>query len=156
MKLTFTSAIRKGFTLHNCATLNGEGKFPSFPDRSVEKFSLPKKYFVKSALVFSLLKTILSRNFCQKCVKLNKSHQFSYCVTVWKLLNFTATLISQNFCQINVLLANFTVIWFDEKIISRQWIFRFSTLCVWKNEKFSTKKSFFRQIKLQYNSLVNR
>ena len=35
--------------------------------------------------------------------------------TVWKLRNFTATVFSQIFRQINVLLKNFTVNQFDEK-----------------------------------------
>ena len=45
-----------------------------------EKFSLTKKIFRQSnALVISLIKTLLSRNFCQKCVTLFKSEQFPNC-----------------------------------------------------------------------------
>ena len=49
--------------------------------------------------------------------------------TVWKLRNFTATVSSQIFRQINVLLKDFTVNQFDEKKFVCQWISRFSTLC---------------------------
>ena len=35
--------------------------------------------------------------------------------TVWKLRNFTATIFSQKFREINFLLKNFTLSWFDEK-----------------------------------------
>ena len=40
-----------------------------------------------------------------------------------------ATVFSQKFRQINVLLKNFTVNWFDGKNFAWQWISRFSTLC---------------------------
>ena len=53
--------------------------------------------------------------------------------TVWKLRNFIATIFSQKFREINFLLKNFTLSWFDEKNFAWQWIFRFSTLC----EKFT-------------------
>ena len=85
------------------------------------------KNFVKLNLVISSVKTLLSRNFCQKSVRLNRSN---FHTTLWKLRNFTATLYSQIFRQINVLLKNFTVYWFDEKKFAWQWICRFSTLCV--------------------------
>ena len=49
-----------------------------------------------------------------------------YVYTVWKLQNFTPTVFSQIFRQINVLLKDFTVNQFDEKKIA--WISRFSTL----------------------------
>ena len=42
----------------------------------------PKKNFVKSTLVFSLVKTLLSRNFCQKSVTVN-FRKFPNCV-LWK------------------------------------------------------------------------
>ena len=50
--------------------------------------------------------------------------------TLWKLQNFTATIFSQKFRQINVLLNNFTIIWFDGKKFAWQWISRLSTRCV--------------------------
>ena len=51
-----------------------------------------------------LVKLLLSRNFCQKCVRLNRS---DFHTTVWKLRNFTAIVFSQIFRQINVLQKNF-------------------------------------------------
>ena len=40
-----------------------------------EKFSLTKKIFRQiNSLVISLVKTLLSRNFCQKCMRLNRSN----------------------------------------------------------------------------------
>ena len=44
-------------------------------------------------------------------------HSDDVCVwnTVWKLRNFTATIFSQKFREINFLLKNFTLSWFDEK-----------------------------------------
>ena len=37
--------------------------------------------------------------------------------------------VSKKIRQINVLLKNFTINWFDEKNFAWQWILRFSTLC---------------------------
>ena len=42
--------------------------------------------------------------------------------------SLTATVFSQNFRQINVLLKNFIMNWFDGKSFAWQWISRFSTL----------------------------
>ena len=80
-----------------------------------EKFGLTKKYFVKLTLqyVISLVITLLSRNFCQKCLRLNRSNSHN---TVWKNEKFSLTkklfrqinslvislvksLLSRNFCQ---------------------------------------------------------
>ena len=47
-------------------------------------------------------------------IKFRKFHTQSHCI-LWKLRNFTATVFSQIFRQINVLLKNFTVNQFDEK-----------------------------------------
>jgi len=52
----------------------------------------------------------------------------SFC-TLWKIWNFSATISSQKFRQINFLLKHFTLSWFDEKIFAWQIIFRISTLC---------------------------
>ena len=62
--------------------------------------------------------------------------------TLWKLRNFTATVFRKFSVKStrNVLLKNFTVNWFDEKIFVWQWISRFSTLFVHHSEKI------FRQI----------
>ena len=60
-------------------------------------------------------------------------------LTVWKLRNFTATVFSQIFRQINVLLNNFTVNQFDEKKFAWQWFFRFSTLWLLNLDYFSGK-----------------
>ena len=38
--------------------------------------------------------------------------------TLWKLRNFTATIVTEKFRQINVLLKNFTISWFDGKIFA--------------------------------------
>ena len=58
-----------------------------------------KKNFVKSTtyLVISLVKPLLSRNFCQKCVRVN----FRNFHTVWKLRKFTLTLFWQKFRESN-------------------------------------------------------
>ena len=52
--------------------------------------------------------------------------------TLWKLRNFTATIFSQKFRQINFLLKKFTLNCFDGKKIAWQRFFCFSTLC-WVN-----------------------
>ena len=49
--------------------------------------------------------------------------------TLWKLQKFTATVFSQIFRQITVLLKNFTVNGFDEKYFAWQWISAISTVC---------------------------
>ena len=56
-----------------------------------------KKSFRQSnSLVISLIKTLLSRNFCQKCVRLNKSQQFPH-HSVWKLREISLTNFWQKF-----------------------------------------------------------
>ena len=62
-----------------------------------------------------------------------------YVYTVWKLQNFTPTVFSQIFRQINVLLKDFTVNQFDEKKFAWQWFFRFSTLWLLNLDYFSGK-----------------
>ena len=44
-----------------------------------------------------------------------KAQKFPHSVHVWKLQNFTAIIFSQKFREINFLLKNFTLSWFDEK-----------------------------------------
>ena len=63
--------------------------------------------------------------------------------TLRKLRNFTATVFSLIFRQINDLLKNFTVNWFHENKISWQWISRFSTLCcaIWNFEQNFVKSN---------------
>ena len=48
-----------------------------------------------------------------------KYHEQSKCTSQWKLQNVTAaaTIFSQKIRQINVFLKNFTINWFDEKIV---------------------------------------
>ena len=58
-----------------------------------EKFSLTKKILRQiNSLVTYLVKPILSRNFCQKCVREN-SRNFHTVLTVWQLQNFSTTQI---------------------------------------------------------------
>ena len=72
--------------------------------------------------------------------------------TLWKFRNFIATVFSQKFRQINVLLKNFTINWFDGKKFAWQWICRFSTvwwahsaeICKFSPQDFLQKKN--RQI----------
>ena len=77
-----------------------EGEFPISQCTLVwknEKFSITKTFFRQSnSLVISLVKTLLSRNFCQKCVRLNKSQQFPH-HSVWKLREISLTNFWQKF-----------------------------------------------------------
>ena len=87
-----------------------------------EKFCLNERKFraINSLKTFFLVKTLLlSRNFCQKSVreKIRNFHTAAVVCTLWKSRNFTATVFTQNFRQINVLLKNFSIKWFDEKIL---------------------------------------
>ena len=69
---------------------------------------------------------LISRNICQAT---NFLFFDTFHTTLWKLWNLTATILSQKLRQINFLLKNFTLSWFDEKIFTWQRIFRLSTLC---------------------------
>ena len=53
---------------------------------------------------------------------------WNYHTVLWKFRNFTATIFSQKFRQINVWVKNFTINWFDGIKFSWQKISRFSTL----------------------------
>ena len=69
-----------------------------------EKCSLTKKIFRQcqiNSLVTYLVKSLLSRNFCQKCVRENSRN---FHTVLWKLRNFTVTIFSQKFRQLNFLL----------------------------------------------------
>jgi len=68
------------------------------------------KYLIE--INFLLNDILVWRNFYSKD---SSVHSIAHLHTVWKLRNFTATVISQIFRQINVLLKNFTLNWFDEK-----------------------------------------
>ena len=103
-----------------------------------EKFSLTENNFRQiNYLVISWVKPLLTRNFSEKSVW--ETFYNFHTVTLWKLQNFTATIFSQKFRQINVLLNNFTINWFDGKRFAWQWISRFSTLwlcnliIIWRN-----------------------
>ena len=88
-------------------------------------------------LVISLVTALLSRKFCKISVIFT---QWTLSCTLWKLRSFPApaTIFSQKFRQINVLLKNLTINWFDGKSFEWQWISRFSTFwaaqycTVWK------------------------
>ena len=104
----------------------------------------PERNFVISTI--SLVNMLLSRNFCQKRVQ-------------WKLRHFTDMIFSQKFRQINVLLKNFTINWFDGRKFGWQWICRFSTLwhtvmwrvnCMWWNLQQLNPQKIFREINLRY------
>ena len=65
-----------------------------------------------------------------QCTYIKKTAILFIWYRLWKLRNFTATVFSQNFRQINVLQKrNFIVNWFDGKKFTWQRISRFSTLC---------------------------
>ena len=77
-------------------------------------------------LVISLVKPLFWRNFCQKSVRV----KFRFFHSVWHVNcgNFGILLprfFSQNFRQINVLLNNFAIIWFDGKNLRGSEIFVF-------------------------------
>ena len=71
-------------------------------------------------------------------VEISEFHCHGFCAKIpsnwflilWKFRNFTATVFSQKFRQINVLLKNFTINWFDGRKFAWQRISRFSTRCV--------------------------
>ena len=89
--------------------------------------------------------------FCPSISRKNRQPKTVHIATVWKLRNFNATVFSHIFRQINVLLKNFTVNHFDEKkLYSSFLVFPQCIVTVWKKEKFTLTKLFFRQI----NSLV--
>ena len=55
---------------------------------------------------------------------------FSHWNAVWKLRNFTATILSQKFREINFLLKNFTLNWLDEKnLYGSEFLVFLHTLC---------------------------
>ena len=62
---------------------NQLGKLLQWTHHNVEKFSLTKTIFRQiNFLVISLVKLLLSRNFCEKCVRLNRSN---FHTVLWKL-----------------------------------------------------------------------
>ena len=65
-----------------------------------------------------------------------------------------ATVFTQKFRQINVLLQNFTINWFDGKKFTWQWISRFSTHTLWKLRNFTLTEKKIRQITYLVISLV--
>ena len=108
-----------------------------FFTEKIEHFFSSNQRFTKAKR--SYRKQLISRKFlimiafystlCSQC-------------TLWKLRNFTATIFSQKFRQIDVLLKNFTISWFDGKKFAWQWIFHFSTLCsVEKQDILSHQKN---------------
>ena len=82
-----------------------------------EKFTLTEEKFRQiNYLVISLVKPLLSRNLCQKCVGINRSNFHTTYAAAWKLRKFTFTekifrqstylvislvkmLLSRNICQ---------------------------------------------------------
>ena len=73
---------------------------------SVEKreivYQSPKIFREINSLVTSLVKTVLPRNFCQKCVRENFHNFHTVSCTVWKLREFSLTLFWQKFRESNV------------------------------------------------------
>ena len=103
-----------------------------------EKFSLTKKIFRQiNSLVISLVKLLLSQNFCQKCVRVNFRNFHTVYSTLWKFLNFTATVFSQKFRQINVLLKNFTIRLIWRKKICKAENFSFFHTVAFAREKIT-------------------
>ena len=92
-----------------------------------------------NSLLTYLVKPLLSRNICQKCVIANsRNFHTVHCA----MHNFTAaTIFSQIFRQINVLLKNFTINWFDGKNLhgSESLVFPHYDvhITVWKLREFS-------------------
>ena len=85
----------------------------------------PKKNFVKSTryLVFSLVKMLISRNFCQKSVTVNLRHSVEIC-------KFFPHDILQKFRQINFFTKELLPVnQFDEKILQWGKISEITTLC---------------------------
>ena len=88
-----------------------------------EKFTLIKNIFRQiNSLVTCLVKPLLSRNFYK-----NAWERISVISTLCTAV--LCTIFSEKIREINVLLKNFNLNWFDEKKIAWQWISRFSTLC---------------------------
>ena len=108
--------------------------------------SLPHKYFTSNQLTVKFFsKTLIWRIFCEKTVAVNFRNYHTVRTLLWKLWNFTVTVFIQNFCQINVLLKNFTVNWFDEKICVAENLSFFHTLFrvaqCWKKRNFLSPKN---------------
>ena len=115
----------------------------------LQKFALTKKIFRQiNYLVISLGKTLLSRNFCQKWVRVNFSN--TLCITTWKLFReiHSHTFFDKNFVKATFLLKS----WFHEIFVRLERMSRFflPSHCVCEETKNSL--SFgkrFREINLQ-------
>ena len=123
--------------------------------------------------VFSnfFIKTLFSQLLAKKYIRVNfrNFHTMVQCAQCGKLQTFTATVYSQKFRQINVLLKNFTISWFDGKKIA--WLavnfsfFHTVTYCMWRlhigtlsqfyyhSQKFSVK--LFSMFRLNYFSKID-
>ena len=115
------------------------------------------QYFFReiSSLVTSLVKTLLSRNFCQKCVRV-KFHNFHSTVHCAHCGNYTILLprFSRKNFVINFLLKKFRyskLIWRKKIWVAANFLFFHNVVCtVWKSTIKSDHTEKFREI----NSLV--
>ena len=123
-----------------------------------EKFGLTEKIFRQiNSLVICIVKTLLSRKFCQKSVRLNfyNFHTVNS-AQCGNYGNSLSRIFGKNFVKVKILLNKLLKSWFDEIFFRWERISRFSTLCTmkcrlsfslfqttgWRNEKFSlTKKN---------------
>ena len=81
MKLFYYSTEKVDFTENSFLSKKAKKEKLTLYSVENEKFGLTKKIFRQiNYLVLSLVKTLLSRNFCQKCVRLCKSQQFPHTV----------------------------------------------------------------------------
>ena len=101
--------------------------------------SNPFRTFSVSSL---LVKTLLSRKFCQQHVRVN----LAYCIILWKLRNFTATVFSQKFRKIDVLLLYFAINQFDGISLWGREFLVFPHCVFVEKWKFTFNKKLFRLI----------
>ena len=104
---------------------------------------LSLKIFSSNQLISdSLVKSLLSRDFCQKCVSWERISEIS---TVWNLL---PQFFGKNYAKVTVLLKKLLNSWFDEIFFfggSRffnfpHWELGSNSVTLWKNQKFTLTK----------------
>jgi len=91
-----------------------------------KKLSLTKINFVKSTLLSYLVKPLLSRNFCQKCVRENSRNFYT---TLWILRNFCITIFWKISVKTTSLVKRLLQNWFHEIILKWYKNFVNSIMC---------------------------